>query len=133
MRRNSVLARAVAARVAVVAAILAPPAAAGAAPGWPPVSDTPVEPVDLTAAPTPSSPPAPGQLPDSTTTPAPPVATVMDMVAQARAINATDPTVLLGQRPDAGGPDAPPLGPLSLNPPEQRQSAPAKSRPLRTR
>jgi hypothetical protein len=40
----------------------------------------------------------------------------MDMVAQARAINATDPTVLLGQRPDAAGLDAPPLGPLSLNP-----------------
>jgi hypothetical protein len=38
------------------------------------------------------------------------------MVAQARAINATDPTVLLGQRPDAANPDAPPLGPLSLNP-----------------
>ena len=116
MRRTSVLARAVAAGVAVVAAILAPPAAAEADPAVPPVSDTPVEPADLTAAPTPASPPAPGQLPDSTTTPASSVATVMDMVAQARAINATDPTVLLGQRPDAGGPDGPPLGPLSLNP-----------------
>jgi hypothetical protein len=48
--------------------------------------------------------------------PAPRGATVLDMVAQAQAINATDPTVLLGQRPDAANPDAPPLGPLGLNP-----------------
>jgi hypothetical protein len=116
MRRNSVLATAVSAGVAVVGAILAPSAAAEADPALPPVSDTPVEPADLAAAPTPSTPPAPGQLPDSGTAPASPVATVMDMVAQARAIDATDPTVLLGQRPDAAGLDAPPLGPLSFNP-----------------
>ena len=116
MRGNNVSARAVAAGVAVVAAILAPPAAAEADPALPPVSDTPVQPADLTASPTPASPPAAGQLLASGAAPAPPVATVMDMVAQARAINATDPTALLGQRPDAGGLDAPPLGPLSLNP-----------------
>jgi hypothetical protein len=116
MRRNKVLARAAAAGVALAGAILAPAAAAEADPALPPVSDTPVEPADLTASPAPSSPPAPGQPPASPTAPAPPVAAVMDMVAQARAINATDPTVLLGQRPDAAGLDAPPLGPLSLNP-----------------
>jgi len=103
MRRNTVLARSVAAGVAVIAAMLAPSAAANA---------------DPAAAPTPSDPAAPGQVPASGTAPAPapPGAGVLDMVAQARAINATDPTVLLGQRPDAANPDAPPLGPLSLNP-----------------
>jgi hypothetical protein len=116
MRRNRVAARAVAAGLGLVAAILAPAAAAEADPAVPPVSDTPVEVADLGAAPRPASPPAAGQLPASTTAPAPPGATVMDMVAQARAINATDPTVLLGQRPDGGGLAAPPLGPLSLNP-----------------
>jgi hypothetical protein len=90
MRRNTVIARAAAAGVAVTAAILAPSAAANADPAAAPTSDAPA--------------------------PAPPGATVLDMVAQARAINATDPTVLLGQRPYAANPDAPPLGPLSLNP-----------------
>ena len=116
MRRNTVLARALAVGVAVVGAILVPSATAGADPGLPPVFDTPVEPVDLAAPPIPSSPPDPGELPATGTEPASPVATVMDMVAQARAIGATDPTVLLGQRPGAAGLDAPPLGPLSLNP-----------------
>ena len=103
MRRNIVRARAAAAGVAVIAAILAPSTAADA---------------DPAAVPTPSDPAAPGQLPASGTAPAPasPGATVLDIVAQARAINATDPSVLLGQRPDAANPDAPPLGPLSLNP-----------------
>ncbi len=105
MRPNTVTARAVAAGLAAVAAILAPSAAADA---------------DPAAAPTPSDPAAPGQLPASATAPAPapppPTATLLDIVAQARAINATDPTVLLGQRPDPANPDAPPLGPLSLNP-----------------
>jgi hypothetical protein len=116
MRPNIVRARAAAAGVAVLAAILTPATAAEADPAVPPVSDTPVEPADLTAPPTPSNPPARGQLPAAATAPASSVATVMDMVEQARAINATDPTVLLGQRPDTANPDAPPLGPLSLNP-----------------
>jgi hypothetical protein len=93
MRRNIVRARAAAAGVAgvaVIAAIVAPSAAADADPSAAPTSDAPA--------------------------PAPPGTTVLDMVAQARAINATDPTVLLGQRPDAANPDAPPLGPLNLNP-----------------
>jgi hypothetical protein len=93
MRPNTVRARAAAAGLTAAAAILAPATAANADPAAAPTSDTPGQPA-----------------------PPPPAATVLDMVAQARAINATDPTVLLGQRPDAANPDAPPLGPLSLNP-----------------